>query len=358
MDEVARVVLAVETHDVAEQVMHYLDRTGRARVVATATDERQLEDALRQTDPDAVVASPSLARKGTGAGPPVFALDTRESVASLRAAIRAGAAGYFLWPDERDGLAGATARLRSTGGNEGSRATVLAVHGPRGGAGATFLATHLAAAYARAGSDCVLVDADPLFADVTTALGVPDDPPPRTIADLLPIVDELTPEHVGEALWRHDAGFRALLAPDIETALRIAPRELRAIAWSAAHTGEVVVLHLSRELGETARAALEHADRVLLTISLDVLSFRAGRRAIQALDELGFHGRCDVVVNRARRGDLTPADVERAFGCAPLAVLPADPAVPGLQDRGELLPARTRLSRALDGLVATMIEDR
>ena len=96
---------------------------------------------------------------------------------------------------------------------------------------------------------------------------------------------------------------------------------------------------------------------MLLTIALDVLSFRAGRRAIGALDELGFHGRCDVVVNRARRADLVPADVERAFGCAPLAVLPADPAVPGAQDRGELLPARSRLARAVDRLAASVLEE-
>src|SRR4030095_10301191 len=36
MEEVARVILALEEHDVAEAVMHFLDRTGRARVVATA----------------------------------------------------------------------------------------------------------------------------------------------------------------------------------------------------------------------------------------------------------------------------------------------------------------------------------
>jgi hypothetical protein len=36
MDQVARVVVALEAPDVAEEVMHFLDRSGRARVVATA----------------------------------------------------------------------------------------------------------------------------------------------------------------------------------------------------------------------------------------------------------------------------------------------------------------------------------
>ncbi len=58
MAEVARVVLALEAHDVAEEVMHFLDRSGGARVVGTAADDRQLTEAVRQLDPDAVVAHP------------------------------------------------------------------------------------------------------------------------------------------------------------------------------------------------------------------------------------------------------------------------------------------------------------
>ena len=47
MQEVARVVLALEEHDVIEEVMHFLDRSGTARVVATADDDRQLVEAVR-----------------------------------------------------------------------------------------------------------------------------------------------------------------------------------------------------------------------------------------------------------------------------------------------------------------------
>ena len=57
MEEVARIVLALETPGVAEEVMHFLDRTGRARVVATAVDAAQLAEAVRQLEPDAVVGA-------------------------------------------------------------------------------------------------------------------------------------------------------------------------------------------------------------------------------------------------------------------------------------------------------------
>jgi hypothetical protein len=50
MDDVARVVLAVESQEVAEEILRFLDRSGRARVVATAADDRHLHEAVRQLE--------------------------------------------------------------------------------------------------------------------------------------------------------------------------------------------------------------------------------------------------------------------------------------------------------------------
>ncbi|HEX6231208.1 MAG TPA: hypothetical protein VF029_05805, partial [Actinomycetota bacterium] len=171
----ARVVLALERSEVAEEVMHLLDRTGRARVVGTASDPRQLAEAVRQLEPDTVVATPSLLpSRGELNGSALLALDTTQSVATLRRAIRAGAAGFYLWPAEREELAAAAVRSRARPEHDvGGQAPVIAVYGARGGAGTTFLASHLAAAFARRKRECVLVDLDVVFADATAALGVP-----------------------------------------------------------------------------------------------------------------------------------------------------------------------------------------
>ncbi|HEY6567070.1 MAG TPA: hypothetical protein VI341_06075, partial [Actinomycetota bacterium] len=83
MREEATVVLALEASDVAEEVMQFLDRSGRARVVATAGDDRQLVEAIRQLSPDVVVADPGLVDPAAAHATTILALDTRESVASL-----------------------------------------------------------------------------------------------------------------------------------------------------------------------------------------------------------------------------------------------------------------------------------
>jgi len=357
MENVARIVLGVEENDVAEEVMHFLDRTGTARVVATAADERQLAEAIRQLEPDVVVASPRLAHRDGRDGSKLLALATRESVASLRAAMRAGADGYFVWPGERDELAGAAASVLPHPSQVGEdRARVIAVYAPRGGSGATFVATQLSASIGRRGRRCVLVDMDPVFADLTAALGVPSGEATRTIADLLPLGGEVAPEHLDGVLWRHPDGFDALLAPEPDVAGRLRGEDYRAVLSAVVGAADVVVLHLARTLDDIARSGLAQADRMLMVLSLDVFSFRSAKRALPLLKELGLEDRCDFVVNRARRSEIVPNDVRRAFGKPPLAVIASDRTVGQAQDRGRLLPARGRAVRGIDKLAGTLME--
>jgi len=85
-----------------------------------------------------------------------------------------------------------------------------------------------------------------------------------------------------------------------------------------------------------------------------VLSFRDAKRAIAAA---GLEDRSAFVVNRARRSEVTPGDVERVFGAAALAVIPVDRGVVSAQDHGRLLPSRGRVGRSLDRLARRLTEE-
>lgn len=350
--EIARVVLALEAPDMAEEVLDFLDRSGRARVVATAADDRQLDAAVRQLEPDAVVAGPSLAPHGV-AGAPLLVLATRESVGALRAAIGAGAAGFFVWPGEREVLADGVAATVAARRAPERHAVVIAVHAARGGAGCTFVATNLAQAVARRGATCTLIDADPTYGDLTHALGATGEDV-RTMADLVPVADELTSAHLGEVLWRDASGFGALLAPPVDALSSVDGALVGRAVEVAASVDDVVVLGVPRALDEGTRRLLSQADRVLEVLTLDVLSFRAASRALEVLSPLDLD--VGFVVNRAARSEITPGDVRRVFGAEPLAVLPADGAVPRLQDHGRLVAPRGRLGRAFGRLAARMLD--
>jgi Flp pilus assembly CpaE family ATPase len=92
-------------------------------------------------------------------------------------------------------------------------------------------------------------------------------------------------------------------------------------------------------------------------LSLDVLSFRAASRALEAMTPDGTTERVAFVVNRASRHEVAPSDVERVFGAPPLAVFPYDRAVERAQDHGRLLPARGRMGRSFDRLAISLLED-
>ncbi len=357
MDQSATVVLAMAAQEVAEEVMHFLDRSGRARVVATAADDRQLAEAVRQLEPDAVIAEPALLAERTGTRT-VLALDTRESVTSLRAAIRAGAAGYFLWPTEREPLIGAVAAAGRRARRSVGRGTVVSVHGGRGGVGATFVATHLAAAFARKGS-AILIEADPVLGDVGHSLGAPGgdaDEPLHTFADAAALGEELGSDQLKSALWRHGSDVHVLLAPVPEEAVHLGPDELRRVVAAATGAAEAIVLHLPHTICPLTLAGIGTADRAVEVVTLDVGSFRSASRAIDACSRLRLDTSPVVVVNKASRSEVTPGDVRRVFGEPAIAVLPFDRAVRAAQARGRLLPPKSRMGRRFDRLAAALLE--
>jgi pilus assembly protein CpaE len=351
VDQVARVVLALEAHEIVEEVMHFLDRSGRARVVATAGDDRQLAEAIRQLEPDVVVADPALldARPTNGV---VLALDTRESIGSLRAAIRAGAAGYFVWPAEREALVGAAAAALRETRRPAGRATVIAVHGGRGGVGVTFVATHLAAALARRGS-VILLDVDPVFADVAHALDAPsadEDQPLHTLADAVALGEDLGPEQLRTALWEHASGVHLFLPPPPEEAVGLGLTALETVIEASCGAVDAVVLHLPRGLDAITSACAARTDRLLEIVTLDVASFRGASRALEGLAPLHLEDRLGLVVNKAARAEITVSDVNRVFGQSPIAVIPAERGVRSAHERGRLVPARSRMARRFDRL--------
>lgn len=354
MTQLATVVLALETTDVAEEVMQFLDRSGQARVVATADDDRQLVAAVRQLSPDAVVAQPAMVGSGVPSGATILALDVRESVTSLRRAIRIGAAGYFVWPGDRDQLGAAVAATVVAPVLDERRGLVVAVHGARGGVGTTFVATHLAAALARRGS-CTLLDADLLYGDVSAVIGMPQDGL-HTFTDLAMLADELAPGHLQEALWSHPQGFGVLAGPAPEQAEHAGAEAFGRVVDTAALCTDAVVVHLPRALDPYARAVLLAADRIIEVLSLDVLSFRATTRMLEAFDPLQVGTTVGFLVNRSRSGEITAGDVARVFGAEPLAVLPVDRSVSRAQDHGRLLPPKGRMARAFDRLAACVCE--
>jgi pilus assembly protein CpaE len=335
----ATVLFGVGDPALQDEVLDFLDRRPSVRVVGAASDPESLQRATRERRPDVVVADGTIAARATAFEPALLVVERRESTESLRAALRAGARGFYLWPEEREALARDAEAARREGDLEaGESGTAIAVYPARGGAGATFLATNLAAAFARLGAGVALVDLDLSHADVSAVLTEPDGE--GSLGDLAAVADELSAEHVDRIARSHPGGFRLVTAPPG------APHEVGsglvdAVVGVLRRSFHITVLHVPRSLDPWARAALDAADLVLLVTTLDVPAVRAGRRALDHLDDGPLRERCRLVVNRATRGELVAGDVAEALGVRIAGVIPFDRSVERAQNRGELVIGRS-----------------
>ncbi|CAN5353589.1 hypothetical protein BH20ACT24_BH20ACT24_13880 [soil metagenome] len=366
-----RVAIGIQDLAFHHEVLDFLDRDPRMDIVGAVGDPDRFPGLLSSMHPDVALSCPSVGRalraaaaENLKAPVPVMQVAEEMTVPVLRDAIDAGAAGVFSWPEERSQLAEALASMPAPGLHPSSgRGRVLTVLGVRGGAGATFVSTHLTAAFADRGLRAVLVDLDHEFADLTPALGISSDQRHRSVADLLPVMDELDPDHVEDVLFRHSRGFSVMLGPPAEADMteRNLSRLSRAAVALLAITYQAVVLHAPRRLGEAGRAAVRLADDVILVVGLDLFSLHGARRVVQALG-LDAMAQPRIVVNQGTRSTVSPKDVERVLGMAPIGVIRSDRAVKRAQDQGRLLPRRARRAggdvRALADAVLAAGSDR
>ena len=331
-----------------QEVLDWIERDARLDVVGAVSDPESLVRLRAQHAVDVSVACPQIAHElrhpATRQDTSILLLVAQEmTVPLLRDAIDLGSQGVFAWPEERVELTNTiveTAAPRIEDRTE--RGRVIAVMGARGGVGTTFLAANLAGAFSTRGLRCVLVDLDADFADLTVALGVPSEQF-RTIGDLVPVMTELTPEHLDDVLFQHRSGFRALLAPESLDEGSRPPLGLYAAAIALlAGSADVVVVHVPRSLDEVAKGAVELADEVLLVATQDSVALFGARRMLASLPFGDTTHRCRVVINRVARGQITVGDVERALGVTPFAGVRFDPAVKRVQERGDVLGARAR----------------
>jgi pilus assembly protein CpaE len=362
----ARATVGIAIEDVAlhQEVLDLVSREPGLEVVGAVSEGERVARLLVDAIPRVMVVSPGMVaylRHPALADlrPDVVVVSQALSIDVLREAIHGGASGVFVWPEERHDLVESLVGLAGRGVEEPSRrGRVIAVLGARGGAGTTFLVTHLAAAFATLGRRPAVVDLDVASADVTAACGVDSEAGPRTVEDLVAVRDELSPDHLENALVRHAAGFAALLAPrstadDPGTGLYAGAIALLAASY------DPVLLHLPRGHQPAARAGLDIADAILLVTTLDLFSLYGARRTLARLGPEQA-AKCRLVVNRATRSAVTVRDIERVVGVGNAALVRADSRVVRVQERGDLLTGRLRgawrdvvvLARSLDQAVA------
>ena len=325
-----------------------LDPSGGQQSASVIASDRSLKLIGIASDPTALVDEvakepPSVVLVDTRALPADALLDLtarlRDSTAIIVAgdaadgallshAIRAGARSLLVRPYEPDDLlsvihevAGhATARAQR---RMGSGAVVITVYSPKGGAGATTVATTLAVALAQAHAGRVgIIDLDLRFGGVGIALDLRGQ---NTITDLLARSGPLDPGLIDDTFVAHQSGVKVLLSPETPAlADSVSPEALAPLIAALRSHFEYLVIDLPTSFDDLTAAALRVADRVLLVATPELPALRDVQRIMSIAPELR-NGRSQVVLNRwPSRSGVPLADVERALGRKVALAIPSE----------------------------------
>ncbi len=302
-----------------------------------------LGPSVDQQDVFALAEEMRLKRPSLG----VVMVRRRIDTAVLSDALRSGVREVV---QERDlgGLATAVrrqreiaARLREqieTGSEAAERqqhGQVITVFSAKGGCGKTTLATNIATALAESGKGTVaLVDLDLAFGDVAIALQLF---PTHTIADAVPIGEDLDGPALASLLTTHRSGLQALVAPmEPSAADAITTPLVSRILDILREDFDYVVVDTPPALDDHVLAAFDHSNVVALLATLDIPALKNLKLTLETLDLIGYpRDRLKIVLNRSdSKVGLSLSEVEKTLRAPIVAQIPSSRDVPASTNRG------------------------
>lgn len=281
----------------------------------------------------------------------------------------AGAAATLLKPLDRQALVQAVWQVHAretrrkqhlssaldAGQARPQRPRVVAIHGAKGGVGATTLACNVAVALRQVtGRRVALIDGDVLSGDARVMFDIDS---PHSLSDLLPQLKELDADLVMSLLAGHASGVRVLLAPDqLQRAEAMGGEDMQRTLAGLKPYFDYQIVDTQSHITPVTLAALDEADLIVLIVTPEIVALRNAARFLQLAAQLAYPAeKIMLVANRAASGkDITPAVVEQYLGRPVAMRIPSDgPALVGCMNAGDLIVEahpRHRVSTAITHL--------
>ena len=347
--------LVVVVHDdpgTADSLRHAVESASGWQVLTADPSPAGLAAALAAGPLVALVGCDALAHLPADCRTPIVAIGDDDRPADVRAALAVGARSLLAWPDGVADLPGELARVAATGqpGSAGGLAgLVVATRGVQGGAGATTVAVHLAAAWARWGpAPVLLLDLAGGLAfrlDLGAAPTWSTLPPPAGIP-----AGGLDAGTLAGALAEPWAGLSVLPLAGLADGAPDPPPEAAAVQQVlevARGTFQVIVVDLPATDGPAVRTALSQADALVAVGRCETAGVRALQAALGAWAATGRDpDAAGAVVTGVRpRAPLAPREVRAALGDRLWGLVPdAAAELAGAAEDGVLLLDRHDLS--------------
>ena len=349
MADQIRVLIVDDIPETRDHLTKLLGFESDVEVVGSAASGAQALDMAVRLSPDVVLMDINMpdmdgitATEKLSAAVPAAAvvmMSVQGEADYLRRSMLAGAREFLVKPFSSDELtasirqvytreqdkisrmAAAAPVVSQDGGSSGgiggeSEGRVVAIFSPKGGVGRTTIAVNLAVAAAtELGRSVVLMDGSFQFGDVGVLLNL--NPKNKSIADLVPELEQGEPESLDTFVIKHSSGIEVLLAPPSpEMAELITPGGVKRVIEALRRRHDLVIIDCTSWFNDTTLAILDAADDVLTILSLEITSIKNMRLFLEVAEQLGYEqSKIKLVLNRADSTlGIRVADVENSIG--------------------------------------------
>jgi pilus assembly protein CpaE len=325
------VLIVDDTRAHADQITQILSREAELNVQIGPADIEEATRLIRREPPDIVLLSAErgdpveTVQRLDAASPTtaIIVLLTTDQEDLAKQCLFAGARAYITHIYNRNDLIEAIFRvheverrrrllLSQAGVIQGPRTgRVLALHGSKGGVGATTIAVNLAVALrTETGGRVALVDGNLYSGDVAVSLNIISR---NSITDLLPHLRDLDKDLLEKASVVHRSGVSVLLGPeDLESAETVSGDAMQRILKAMRAHFDFIVVDTCSLPDQVTGTALDNADVVLLVATPELPSLKNAARFIRRCREIGYPAdKLMLIVNRENsRGAIPRADIE------------------------------------------------
>lgn len=201
------------------------------------------------------------------------------------------------------------------------RGRAIAVFSSKGGCGTTLIATNLAMTQK---TPTVLVDLNLQSGDLELLLGLK---PKFSLADVVENRDRLDDALLASYITPHSKNLSLLAAPTkAESAEDIEPKHIYEVMELLRQRYDNVIIDTPHSFDSVTISALDHADQILVVLTLEIHAIRSTRRALEIFDRLGYPRRkVRLVVNRwSKNIELDQKQVEDFLGERVIAFVQSD----------------------------------
>ena len=230
--------------------------------------------------------------------------------------MRAGARDFIRLPINEDELSTVIERTNEFAVDHGSeepakRGRAIAVFSSKGGCGVSLIATNLAMLQT---SSTVLLDLNLQSGDLEVMLGVR---PKFSLADIVENRERLDNALLTSYLTQRSKNVSLLAAPiKAESAEDIQPRHIYEVMELLRQRFDTLIIDTPHSFDAVTISALDHADQILMVLTLEIHAIRSTRRALEIFDRLGYpRKKIRIVVNRFSKNiELDQKQIEDFLG--------------------------------------------